>query len=379
MNRKCLRQLKVSLTLAALIFLNATMSAQIVVTADPALAAFDIRNLDNTQANANILEDGHSYLLDLSFLNNYANAIPALTAKISINLGSLLFLDPAFDLTTAGNTAYMVWQYDAATNVIYGYILNALPANFYGTSTFKVKTNGTGSSIVTGNFLVTNPPGNPYILSDNNSGNNTADISYTVAAGGPMPVTLTKFNADKKDCIITSFWSVENELNFNHYELQVSKDGATFSTVNSITAHNSRDYSSGFDISSLSATLQGSNTLFLRLKMVDNDGSYKYSNIVPISGNCVGKPAFVIYGYPNPVINSDNGLTIAAREGMFNGKYIVSVLDMSGRVYVTKEIELSNVKNFRFNFGTMLTKGKYMIMVQQKEGEQKGIIQIEKL
>ena len=63
----------------------------------------------------------------------------------------------------------------------------------------------------------------------------------------------------------------------------------------------------------------------------------------------------------------------------FNGNYNVSIIDMSGKVLAIKNIDLSNVQSFRFDFGTMLTNGKYMITVQKKDGEQKGLIQLEKL
>ena len=141
-------------------------------------------------------------------------------------------------------------------------------------------------------------------------------------------------------------------------------------------AQNRSSYSSFMDINNLAAQVQGS-TLFLRLKMVDMDASFKYSYIVPVSGNCNEQP-FVIYGYPNPVINA-NHITIASKQGLFNGKYNISVIDMSGRVYVTKTVELQNAQSFRFDFGKMLANGKYIIRLQQSNGDQKGIIHFEKL
>jgi hypothetical protein len=247
---------------------------------------------------------------------------------------------------------------------------------FSGTAEFRVKTINAGTATVVGNFLVNNA--NPlYTLVDINN-NNSANILYQVSAGGPLPVTLTKFAASKKDCIVSAVWSVENEVNFNHYELQASSDGITYNTINTVTASNSKDYSSAFDISIQPAQLRSAGTMFLRLKMVDKDGSFKYSDVVPVSSSCDNKPSFVIYGYPNPV-TTENWITIAARGGLFNGNYNVSIIDMSGRVLVIKNVDLNNVPNFRFDFGPKLLNGKYMIMVQKSSGDQKGIIQLEKL
>lgn len=350
---------------------------QIPVTADPAFSAFDITELDDTPADANNLLNGSFYLLKLGFLNLHPNDIPPGTAYIRIGLGLNMILDPAFNLSTAPYSEYITWSYDVSQSqpLIIGVIHTALPGFFFGDAVFRVKANSLGTSIVSGQFLVVNPPGNPYILSDANPNNNSASIDYTVITG-TTPVTLTKFNAVKKDCIIRTDWSVENELNFDHYELQVSKDGTNYSTINSVAAQNKSNYSSLFDINSLSDQLQGNN-LYLRLKMVDKDASFKYSKIIQVSGKCILPPAFVIYGYPNPVIDR-NFITIGNKEGLFNGRYNVTLMDMNGRMYGSREIELKNVQSFRFDFRTMLANGKYIIRLQDKNGTQSGVVQFEK-
>lgn len=356
--------------------------AQTTVQADPALSSFNILSTSNSQVDANALMNNTFYYLDLIFQNNYFNPIPDHTAYILIGLGLNMILDPTYNLATAPYSQYITWSYLPPSGgqqaKIAGVIHTALPVLFSGTAQFRVKTinGGTGSQFVTGNFLVNNQ--NPNFTLQDVQANNLANISYTVSAAGPLPVTLTKFSAAKKDCIINAIWSVENELNFSHYELQASSDGITYTTINTVIANNIKNYNSAFDISTQPAQLRGSATMLLRLKMVDKDASFKYSNVLPVNSSCDVKSSFVIYGYPNPV-STETAITIAARGGLFNGNYNVSILDMSGRVLAIKNVNLNNVQNFRFDFGTMLTNGKYMIMVQNVGGEQKGIIQLEKL
>lgn len=380
MLQKITKIAKGGLILLFCIILSSKNYAQTTVQADPALAGFNILSNSNAQVDANALTNNTFYLLDLVFQNNYFNAVPDHSAYISIGLGLNMILDPTYNLATAPYSNYITWLYQPPQNgqqaVIAGVIHTALPALFSGTAEFRVKTINAGTQIVSGNFLVNNQ--NPlYTLSDVQA-NNTANITYTVSAGGPLPVTLTKFNVSKKDCIINATWSVENELNFSQYELQASSDGINYATINTIRANNAQNYNSAFDISSQPAQLRSGGTIFLRLKMVDKDASFKYGNVVPVNSGCDVKASFVIYGYPNPVTN-ESWITIAARGGLFNGNYNISIIDMSGKVLVIKNIDLNNVQSFRFDFGTMLTNGKYMIMVQNKGGEQKGIVQIEKL
>jgi hypothetical protein len=344
------------------------------VTADPALISYDIRAVDGSAVDANMLMDGSTYLLKLSFQNLHASgSIPASSARVKIGLGSNMILEPGFDIQTAGFNNYIHWSYDNNTSQpqIYANITSAIPAFFMGTASFRVRAQMPGNSTVSGNFLVTNA----LALSDANPGNNSASLLYTVVAGGPLPVNITKFNATRKGCIIRSEWSVENEINFERYELQASKDGVNYSTIATVPAAGSTDYGSAFDMGSM-PQLRAAN-LLLRLKLVDRGGAFRYSQVVTVSGQCEGEAMYVIYGYPNPVL--EQGLNIAIKDGLFNGKYTVTVLDMSGKIYVTRDVTLNSVSNFRLDFGTMLANGKYMITVQQKDGKQNALIQIDKL
>ncbi len=360
------------------------MKSQINVFADPALSYVDITDLNVDPVYANNLVQNTFYLVKLSMLNLSVNDIPPNTAYIRLGLGLNMVIDPSYNLGTAPYSEFFTWSYDNSQSqpFIVGILHDWLPAFFDGIAVFRVKAifpptpPGQVSSTVSAQFLNPNPPGNPYRLIDQNPNNNSALIDYTVIPGAPTPVTLKQFKAIKNDCIVRADWSVENEINFKHYELQVSNDGVNFVTINTVPAQNRANYSSSLDINNLSSLVQG-NTLFLRLKMVDMDASFKYSEIIPVNGKCNSTP-FVIYGYPNPVIDA-NHITIASKQGLFNGKYSITVIDMSGRVYVTREVLLQNAQSFRFDFGKMLSNGKYMIRLQQSNGTQNGIIHFEKL
>jgi len=376
-------------SLALLLFFllagRSSTTAQINVVADPAIGYVDITDLNGDPADANNLIDGSFYLVQLSIQNLHpANGVPPNTAYIRLGLGLNMVIDPTYNLGTAPHSNYFTWTYDASQSqpFIIGTLHDFLPAFFDGVAVFRVKAMiplappGQVNSTVSGQFLNANPPGNPYRLIDQNPNNNSALVDYTVIPAAPTPVTLTQFKAVKKDCVIRTDWSVENEISFDHYELQVSKDAFNFVSVNNVPAQNNSRYSSSFDINNLSAQLQGA-TLYLRLKMVDKDASFKYSDIIPVSGKC-NTPPFVIYGYPNPVIDA-NHISIASKQGLFHGKYNITVMDMSGRVYITKDVELQNAQSFRFDFGKTLANGKYIIRLQQNNGTQNGIVPFEKL
>ena len=359
-----------------LLFLLTTLqqfSKAQAVTADPALGSLDITNTDNSPANANVLNNATKYLLKLQVLNLHWNPIPATSAIIKINLGTNMILDPTYDLSTAPLVANFTWSYDnsGSTPQIIGIIHTPIPAYYFETAVFRVMPTNPGSSISTANFLVDNT----ILLSDANPGNNNAFIFYTVVAQGPLPVTLTRFSAVKTDCNINVNWSVENEINFDRYELEVSKDGVNFNTVSTISANNSADYNFSF---SITGSLQA-NVLQVRLKMIDKDGAFKYSNIVTVGGTCNGKFQPSFYGYPNPVTRGMQAMTIAKRDGNFNGTYKLILSDMSGKNYSVKVMMLNNVSLFQFDVSQVLATGKYVIQILKTDGTENGVIQFQKL
>lgn len=165
----------------------------IVVTADPGVENFTLRNLDFSPANAMSLEQGTVYYLDIVFKNQHAlNDIPTLSAYLLLGLGLNLILDPTFDISTAGYSQYMAWLYEAPSNGQQGRIAGTvqaapLPASFTGTARFRVLAHAPGFSTLTANFNTNNR--NPaYILVDGNPSNNITNLSYGVIVSNPLTI-----------------------------------------------------------------------------------------------------------------------------------------------------------------------------------------------
>lgn len=170
------------LLIIAVTVLGKVASAQTPITADPGVISFDITDLGDVPANANSLSQNSIYKLKLGVLNgSQSNAIPDGSAYLRIGLGTKFILDPSFNLSLAPYNQYFTWssQVNSGQVEIFGILHTPLPADFIGELSFNIKANLTGASSISGNFLVSN--NNPlYTLSDNNSGNNFTNLSYTV-------------------------------------------------------------------------------------------------------------------------------------------------------------------------------------------------------
>jgi len=110
----------------------------------------------------------------------------------------------------------------------------------------------------------------------------------------PLPVELSAFTVTEKDCKATIEWKSESEVNFSHYELQWSPNASSYSTFATIKGKgffNSKVYQHNFE------DLKNEN--YFRLKMVDLDGTFEYSNVAFLKASCFQSRALV---FPNPIL-----------------------------------------------------------------------------
>jgi len=146
-------------------------------------------------------------------------------------------------------------------------------------------TDGTNASVGNGKNFVqfTN-------LTSIDGGTAVVKLSYSSI----LPVELSSFSATENNCKIQLNWTTETEEKFDYFEVQKSEDGQVFKTIKTIQGqggHLQRNYSLN--------NITPSDLNYFRLKMVDLDHSFKYSNIISLTSNCSEINELSIY--PNPI------------------------------------------------------------------------------
>lgn len=120
-----------------------------------------------------------------------------------------------------------------------------------------------------------------FTADDGDSGEDPAQRDLYVLNGNetPLPLQLLNFAAATVTDGIALNWTTTNEINTKEFELQRSTDGNRFDAIGTVkaggTTHAKKDYNY-FDED---AYKQKSTTLYYRLKMVDNNGSFTYSRV----------------------------------------------------------------------------------------------------
>ncbi len=143
----------------------------------------------------------------------------------------------------------------------------------------------------------------------------------------PLPVKISSIRAYEKTNGIQIDWTAYNEDKLLNYIVERSANGVDFVAIGSVAARNQPgDQRYGF----FDATpLPGVN--FYRLKNVDLDSKFGYSNIVKIN---LDKNDHTITLYPNPV---RNGIVSFQSSNLAKGTYDVKLFNAAGQqVYAQK-------------------------------------------
>jgi Secretion system C-terminal sorting domain len=168
---------------------------------------------------------------------------------------------------------------------------------------------------------------------------------YVSATGcATLPLSLLSFAGSKQTNYNQLQWKTANEINTKEFILERSADGRIFNRIAKVAAKGNGSYS--YDDNT-----QLSGRIYYRLKMLDNDGRFTYSNIIVLTN----QSNTTVTVYPNPVTDkttlqfSDNKLLNSSAK----------LTDMSGRLVSTILIK----NNFEIIEMGRLPSGIYMLQL----------------
>jgi pectinesterase len=170
-----------------------------------------------------------------------------------------------------------------------------------------------------------------------------------------LPLNLLSFSATENNKQVNLQWSTANEVNTANFIVERSSDAVSFTPLNNVASNNTSGIN---NYSSVDASpLQG--TSYYRLKMIDKDGSFKYSSVVAVTINTLG----VLSVYPNPASSSINVLHAKA-----NTNAVLQIATIDGRTVATYKA-LANSLQTNIDISS-LKSGNYLLLFNNN-GEQK--------
>lgn len=191
------------------------------------------------------------------------------------------------------------------------------------------------------------------------AGDNGAGKSYLFdiqACGGPLPVVLVKLEVNYDNGISRLGWKTEQEMNSSYFEIEHSSTGNYFHSLGTVKAAGISNMEINYRFDDLKAN-GGLN--YYRLKMVDKDGKFAYSNIVKVNVNI--NKTFITTVYPSPFIDRVNVAIMSASEDIAHFR----LLDNTGKVIIEATSSLNKGSNIiPLNDLGYLSKGIYIMHVK---------------
>ncbi len=227
---------------------------------------------------------------------------------------------------------------------------NPLPFLF---TTECIPVNGSGTTVV--NVDCVNTPVVILVPAPGECGTGFPCAAPTFVfgpAGGPLPIKMNSFYATRVGTQVNLSWNTEIEINAKEFVVE-RKTSGDFTTVATVAATNITE---GSKYTYSDRNMEAGVTQY-RIKMVDLDGTYRYSEVRAVKGAGT-KADFTVF--PNPSYGEANLNITDVSENTE-----IQVYDNAGRM--VRRISNINKNNVSLD---NLQKGMYMIrLVDTKTGE----------
>jgi endonuclease I len=153
--------------------------------------------------------------------------------------------------------------------------------------------------------------------------------SYTCPGLSTLPVNIVFFSGKLQNNKVLLNWEAENEINFNRYDVERSVNGTNYLLIGSIKSAGIKNYS----YTDVADNIKG-RRVYYRLKKIDNDGNFSYSEVFTLQIPLNIK--FTVY--PNPA----QGFVSLQVNNNNNGKVTVQLTDITGKMVVNSVCTLTN-------------------------------------
>ncbi|MEO8862339.1 MAG: T9SS type A sorting domain-containing protein [Ginsengibacter sp.] len=205
----------------------------------------------------------------------------------------------------------------------------------------------TGYPVVWNNILYMQFGGVPY----GNAGN------LAFINGSILPITLTNFGVQKNGNTSLLQWNISNEMNNASFIIERSSNGTNFEPIAKVAGHGTIATPQKYQLTD-ETPFKGLN--YYRLKQIDYDGNFTYSNVVTVSFPIIGG---VFKIFPNPAINH-----IDVTVPTYSGISVVIMYDLNAKKILEKQIS-SNTVSQSIDL-TRLASGVYQLTLIQGSEQQ---------
>jgi len=177
-----------------------------------------------------------------------------------------------------------------------------------------------------------------------------------------LPVELTSFQAVQQNAHVYLEWETASERNTSHFSIERSTNGIDYKEIGTRQGSGDRVISQKYNLKDVTPE-NGIN--YYRLKIVDHDGTFEYSNIEVVVYN----EAPAIQLFPNPV---EKTIQLEGFD-LNNDEVLLEIFDKTGKLIFSEEVattngqlqlstDRANIKNTGTYFLRIINQGKSHII-----------------
>jgi protocatechuate 3,4-dioxygenase beta subunit len=224
------------------------------------------------------------------------------------------------------------------------YSFTSLPAGTYAVG-FSNLPNGYTRTLIVGSI---NDVSNSDMHADGKTnavtlvgGEYNPNLDAGIYFGFPLPALELKATVAiiKENNLCDVNWFTREEQNTSRFEIERSIDGVNFEKVGSHLASGNTTGLTNYDFSDNIDAVSNQPILYYRIKLIDVDGKYSYSNTISVKPNENQEQGVSVY--PVPFINE----IWISYQSLEEADVVVELTDLSGRVLTQKSMQISKGSN----------------------------------
>jgi PKD repeat protein len=189
----------------------------------------------------------------------------------------------------------------------------------------------------------------------------TVTSNEVTMINSPLPINLFSFSGRRTNGGNQLNWVTASEANSAKFVVERSSDGQSYTTIGEVAAAGNSNSSRSYGF--LDSRMQTGDNYY-RLKMVDKDGSFRYSNVVRIGSNST---LMITSVQPNPTTAGTRALLVIT-DGE-RGAANITVSNVAGQVLKSYRVN-NNTGNVQVELSTdNMASGNYLVTYRNSKGE----------
>jgi|GEM_PF-6450297 len=181
------------------------------------------------------------------------------------------------------------------------------------------------------------------------------DVEF--CASSTLPVELVGIKAEQEGTNVLLTWATASESNNSHFDIEFSRDALNWTTLGTVLGSGNSSGFEEYEYEHADVVTLSEEILYYRLKQVDLDGVFTYSDIAAIKMNASDGDAIL---FPNPAYR-DRLVTVSAKDIQ-----IIEVYNVYGQLM--RYTEYNDVSAATISTEG-LTPGQYFVRINNKKSK----------